>query len=382
MRIQNIAILIGTRPEAIKLMPVIHALSQAKVKTEIFITGQHRELLTPILSEFNIIASENLSLMQDNQSLTDLSARVLINMQEVLQRHEIDLLIVQGDTTSVAMSALACFYAHIKVAHVEAGLRTYSMRNPFPEEANRRIVACLADIHFAPTITARDNLLKEGIEEKRIHMVGNTVVDALFYARDNLISKLRPDPEMEKAFASGRDIILVTGHRRESFGADLESICKGIRAIAKTFSDKVEIVYPVHLNPNVRSQVMPFLSSIPNIRLIEPLSYLRFIEVMLRAKFIITDSGGVQEEAASMGIPVLITRRTCERLEAVHAGIAQLVGPCHDKIFNAAHELLTDSSTYMDRAKPSDVFGDGHAAERIVDILIKHRKDEPRLVQR
>ncbi len=372
MPFQNIALLIGTRPEAIKLMPVIQELKKAGLSARVFVTGQHRELLDPILSELKIEVTENMGLMREDQSLTDLSARVLTKTGELLKRHKPDLLIVQGDTTSVAMSALACFYENITVAHVEAGLRTYSMRNPFPEEVNRRIAACVSDIHFAPTVQARKNLLKEGVEAERVHVVGNTVVDALFYARDHLIGELEPDPEIERATAQGRDIILVTGHRRESFGADLASICKGIGNLADNFGDSVEIIYPVHLNPNVRSKVMPLLASRPNIRLIEPLSYLRFIEVMLRAKFIITDSGGVQEEAASLGIPVLVTRRTCERLEAVDAGISQLVGPFHDKILEAAKELLTNKNLYKDLARPTDAFGDGRAAERIVEILMKY----------
>lgn len=371
MRYQNIALLIGTRPEAIKLMPVIFALKRAGLAAKVFITGQHRELLTPILSELNITETANLDLMRDNQSLSDLSAGVLRGMKDILQHHKTDLLVVQGDTTSAAMSALACFYEDVRVAHVEAGLRTYSRRNPFPEEVNRRLIACLADIHFPPTIPAKENLIKEGIDAESIHVAGNTVVDALFYARDNLVGKLTPDPDTEKALAHGRKILLVTGHRRESFGADLASICEGIRRIANAFADQVEIIYPVHLNPNVRSGVMPILSSVPNVRLIEPLSYLRFLEVMLHSKLIITDSGGVQEEAATLGIPVLVTRRTCERLEAVEAGISQLVGPDPEKIFNSAHELLTNESAYRKRAKPTTVFGDGHAADRIVEVLLR-----------
>ncbi len=375
MAIENISVLIGTRPEAIKLMPVIDALKKSGINTSVFITGQHRELLSPILAELNIPCTLNMELMAENQSLTALSARILVAMERVLKKHGTDLLIVQGDTTSAAMSALACFYAGVKVAHVEAGLRTNSKRNPFPEEVNRRLLASLADIHFPPTPGAEENLLGEGIEAESIHMVGNTVVDALYYARDTLLPGLTPDEEIQKTLAAGREIILVTGHRRESFGADLESICRGLLSIAETYADKVEIIYPIHLNPNVREKVLPMLSSTKNIRLIEPLSYLRFIEAMLSAKFIITDSGGVQEEAAALGIPVLVTRRTCERAEAVDAGVSQLVGPCRDKIFKAAEELLTDASAYKKRAHPTDVFGDGHAAERIVAVLKSYGND-------
>ncbi|MEK6775288.1 MAG: UDP-N-acetylglucosamine 2-epimerase (non-hydrolyzing) [bacterium] len=368
---RDIGVVIGTRPEAIKMMPVIRSFEEAGLKPKIFVTGQHRELLSPILSELNLAATENLDLMEDDQSLGDLSSRILKNMQSALRRHRPDLLLVQGDTTSAAMSALTAFYEDIRVAHIEAGLRTFNPRNPFPEEMNRRLVACLADIHFAPTAQAEENLLKEGIESDHIHVVGNTVVDALFYSRDHLVSRLSRDFQLQEAMDLGRSIVLVTGHRRESFGADLASICEGIRKIADEFKDQVEVIYPVHLNPNVQSGVLPILSSAPNVRLTRPLSYLRFIQVMLHSKLIITDSGGVQEEAAALGIPVLVTRRTCERLEAVDAGISQLVGPDAEEIFNAAEELLTNESVYLKRAVPSLVFGDGHASRRIVKVLLK-----------
>lgn len=370
----NIGILIGTRPEAIKLMPVIRAFEHVGVNPKVFVTGQHRELLEPILSELNIVHVENLRLMEDDQSLGDLSARVLARVQEALRRHQLHLLVVQGDTTSAAMSALAGFYENVSVAHVEAGLRTGSRRNPFPEEMNRRLIACLADLHFAPTTQARENLLKEGVPSGRIHVVGNTVIDALFYVRDHLLDSMAPDPLLEQIVARGRQIVLVTGHRRESFGTDLASICRGIRELANAFSSSIEIIYPVHLNPNVQREVRPILSSVTNIRLTEPLSYARFVEVMLRSKLIITDSGGVQEEAAALGIPVLVTRQTCERLEAVEIGVSEVVGPDKNKIVEAAYRLLTDEHVYRNRAVPSAVFGDGHSAERIVQIILGDRR--------
>jgi len=368
---KDIGVLIGTRPEAIKLMPVLHALEDRGLKPKVLITGQHRELLNPILTELRINGTENLHVMEKDQSLEDLSSRVLIGMRDLMQRHRIEILLVQGDTTTVAMGALACFYANIRVAHVEAGLRTYIRRNPFPEEMNRRLVACLGDIHFAPTATARENLLREGIPPEQIYVVGNTVVDALFFSRDHLIPGLTPSSYLEKIQSQRKNLVLVTGHRRESFGADLESTCHGIRRLAEYFADQVEILYPVHLNPNVQSVVYPILSSLPNINLIQPLTYLRFVEVMLKSKFIITDSGGVQEEAASLGIPVLVTRRTCERLESVEAGISQFVGPDPTKILDASYELLTDEEAFHKRAVPTNVFGDGQASERIADILLK-----------
>ena len=367
----NIGVLIGTRPEAIKLMPVIRALQRAGVDPPVFVTGQHDELLTPILAELDILPTEHLGLMEADQLLGDLSARLLRGVQDILRRHRPDMLLVQGDTTSVAMSALAGFYENVKIGHVEAGLRTHSRRNPFPEEMNRRLVACLADVHFAPTPAARDNLLSEGVPAQAIHVVGNTVVDALFHARDHLVPELPPDPELQALTAQGRSIVLVTGHRRESFGADLAAICQGVRRLATAHADELEIFYPVHLNPNVQSAVRAVLSSVPHVRLTPPLSYLRFLRLMLHAKLIITDSGGVQEEAAALGIPVLVTRRTCERLEAVEAGVSQVVGPDADRIVEAVDRLLRDAVAYRRRAVPTRVFGDGHAAERIVTILLE-----------
>jgi UDP-N-acetylglucosamine 2-epimerase (non-hydrolysing) len=369
---KKIAVLIGTRPEAIKLMPVIRALKRAGSEPATFVTGQHRELLTPILAELEIVATKNLDLMEDDQSLILLSSRILTGMRDLFRSYRPDLVVVQGDTTTVALGALACFYENVTVAHVEAGLRTHDRTNPFPEEMNRKLLACLAAIHFAPTARARENLLDEGVPADSIHVVGNTVIDALFHAREQLVGRLRPDPEIEKLGTARRAIVLVTGHRRESFGADLTAICAAIRDLASALTDRVEIFYPVHLNPNVQSVVHETLSQIPNVRLTQPLPYLRFLELMLHSKLIITDSGGVQEEAASLGIPILVTRRTCERLEAVDAGVSELVGPDRERIFKTAYRLLTDDSAYRARAVPTDSFGDGHAAERIVEILLRN----------
>jgi UDP-N-acetylglucosamine 2-epimerase (non-hydrolysing) len=365
----NVGLSIGTRPEAIKLMPVLRALQRVGIDARVFVTGQHDQVLEPILSELNILPTERLHVMEADQSLGDLSARLLRGVQDILRRHRPDVVLVQGDTTSAAMSALAGFYEHIPVGHVEAGLRTESRRNPFPEEMNRRLVGCLADIHFAPTPMARQNLLREGVPAAAVHMVGNTVVDALFYARDELVPALPPDPELEALAERGCAVVLVTAHRRESFGADLAAICRGVGKLAAEHPDRLAVFFPVHLNPNVQSMVRPLLSSVSNVRLTPPLSYLRFLRLMLRAKLIITDSGGVQEEAATLGIPVLVTRRTCERLEAVEAGVSQVVGPHADGIVEAAERLLGDAAAYRGRAVPTGVFGDGRAAERIVTIL-------------
>jgi UDP-N-acetylglucosamine 2-epimerase (non-hydrolysing) len=367
----KVALLIGTRPEAIKLMPVVRALERAGHPPYVFATGQHRDLLQPILRELGIAPLENLDLMTSNQSLGELSVRILAGVQVLLRKYTPEILLLQGDTTSVAMGALACFYEDVRVGHVEAGLRTHNRRNPYPEEMNRRLAGCMADVHFAPTEPARQNLLREGVDPQTVHVVGNTVIDALFLARDQLVPSLAPDPELERQLDSGKDLILMTGHRRESFGPDFYAICDGVRRLAREHAGRVQILYPVHPNPNVRSVVEKELTGIGNVILTEPLSYLRFIQIMLRARMIITDSGGVQEEAAALGIPVLVTRRTCERLEAVEAGVSQLVGPDADAILAAASELLLDEKTYHRRARPTSVFGDGRAADRIVNILLE-----------
>jgi UDP-N-acetylglucosamine 2-epimerase (non-hydrolysing) len=366
---QSIALLIGTRPEAIKLMPVIRALQRDGTEPVVLVTGQHRDLLAPILGELEIIPTEDLAVMEHDQALPDLSARILTSLAPALRRHRPELLLVQGDTTSCAMGALAAFYGDVRVAHVEAGLRTGSARNPFPEEMNRRLVACLADLHFAPTPTARDHLLQEGVAAQRIHTVGNTVVDALFHARDHLLPRLPRDEGLARSRAEGRSLVLVTSHRRESLGTDLEAICEGIRRIAIAHAGAVDIVFPVHPNPGVRECVLRILSSLREVRLLPPLGYLRFVEHLLSARLVLTDSGGVQEEAAALGVPVLVTRRTCERLEAVEARVSQLVGPDAERIFAAADELLSDQEAHRRRAVPSVVFGDGRTADRIVKII-------------
>ncbi len=367
---KRIGFIIGTRPEAIKLMPVIRAVEAAGAQALVIVTGQHRELLNPILAELEITVAENLAVMTASQSLGELSSRLLDSLHGIMCRHRMDKLVVQGDTTSAFIGALSGFYHGVEVVHVEAGLRTHDPRNPFPEEMNRRLIGPLAGVHFPPTAEAAENLRREGVPEDAVHVVGNTVIDSLFYARDHLLAKLEPDPSLRERQALGRDTILVTAHRRESFGPDFVSMCAGIRRLAEAFAHRLDIVYPVHLNPNVQKAVGPLLGEVPNIRLIEPLGYLRFVELMLASKLIITDSGGVQEEAAALGIPVLVTRRTCERLEAVASGVSQLTGPDEDAIFAAASEMLGSEAAYRRRAVPSTVFGDGAAAGKIAGILL------------
>jgi UDP-N-acetylglucosamine 2-epimerase (non-hydrolysing) len=311
--------------------------------------------------------------MQPDQALGDLSARLLSAVQALLRRRRPGTLVVQGDTTSAAMGALAAFYEDVRVAHVEAGLRTGERRNPFPEEMNRRLVACVADLHFAPTPRARDNLLAENVPAERVHLVGNTVVDALFYARDRLLPRLPPDPTTEPLLRSSCPLVLVTAHRRESFGPDLLAIAEGLKRLARAFAGRVQFVYPVHLNPNVDSVMRGALAGVPGVHLTPPLSYLRFLQLLLRARLVITDSGGVQEEASALGIPFLCARRASERLEAVEAGVGEMVGPEADALFAAAARLLDDEAAHARRALPTKAFGDGRAGQRIARVLLGTR---------
>ena len=372
-RAGDVAVLIGTRPEAVKLMPVVRALEAAGAPPAVYVTGQHRELLAPILADLALVPAEDLGVLQPNQALGDLSARLLMAVQELLRRHRPGTLVVQGDTTSAAMGALAAFYEDVRVAHVEAGLRTGKRRNPFPEEMNRRLVACVADLHFAPTPRARDNLLAENVPAEAVHLVGNTVVDALFHARDRLVPGLPPDPVTEPLVRSPRALVLVTAHRRESFGPDLLAIAAGLKRLAEAFAGRIEIVYPVHLNPNVDSVMRAALAGVAGVHLTPPLSYLRFLQLLLRARLVITDSGGVQEEASALGIPFLCARRASERVEAVEAGVGEMVGPEEDALFGAAARLLGDDAAHARRARPTKAFGDGRAGERIARVLLGTR---------
>lgn len=366
----TIGVLIGTRPECIKLAPVVHALEARGAAVEVYVTGQHRELLDPLFEDLSLTPTLNLELMRPDQSLSGLSARILEAMEPLLRDRQPGYMVAQGDTTTVAMGALACFYAGVPVAHVEAGLRTGVRRNPFPEEMNRRMAAVLADWHFAPTPEARDNLLREGVAADRIHVIGNTVIDALFHVREQLAPKVQPDPILVPVYASGRDIVLITGHRRENFGPDFASMCRGIARLALEFPN-VAFVYPVHPNPHVRAAVDEHLRGLDNVLLTDPQPYVRFIQLLSKTKLIITDSGGVQEEGAALGIPMLVTRHTCERMEAVRAGVSKLVGPSEEAIFAHGRELLSDPAVYAAQARPTNVFGDGHAADRIAEVLLR-----------
>jgi len=364
---------VGTRPEAVKMAMVARTLLAADgVEHVLCVTAQHREMLDSVLRLFELKPDYDLDVMTPEQDLTDVTAAVLDGMRGVLAEAKPDRVLVQGDTTTVLATALAAFYAHVPVGHVEAGLRTRDMSAPWPEEMNRRLADALSDRHYAPTETARRRLLEEGLSDTGIVVTGNTVIDALLH----VVDRLRSDPELfSKAGVSlpmleaGKKLILVTGHRRESFGAGFEAICRAIVQISRR--DDVEIVYPVHLNPRVREPVFRHLADLPNVHLIEPLDYLAFVHLMNEAYLILTDSGGIQEEAPSLGKPVLVMRDTTERPEAVEAGTVKLVGTDVERITTETARLLNEPETYMAMARIHHPYGDGRASQRILEDLTR-----------
>ena len=359
---KKILCVVGTRPEAIKMAPVILALkSEPWAEVRVLATAQHRQMLDQVNQFFGIEPDIDLDIMRPNQALTTLTARLLLDLDDVLQSEKPDAVLVQGDTTTVMTVALACFYHRIPIGHVEAGLRTWDMQNPFPEEANRVIAGKLARWHFAPTEGSRQNLLKEGIADADIVVTGNTVIDAL------LMSAAK-DLELPIEIEADKRLVLVTSHRRENFGEPFRNICKALRTLAKNNSD-IQFLYPVHPNPNVKDVAHEFLAELPNVILCEPLDYAPFIAVMKRAYLILTDSGGVQEEAPELGKPVLVLRDETERPEAVEQGVVKLVGSNCERIIEEAQRLLDDESAYKVMARGVSPYGDGHASERIVQIL-------------
>lgn len=370
---KRILLTFGTRPEAIKMSPVARALRTARdaFDVRICVTAQHRQMLDQVLELFEIAPDFDLDLMRPGQSLAGITTRVLAGVGEVIREWRPDLVMVHGDTTTTFAASLAAFYEKVPVAHVEAGLRTGDIYAPWPEEMNRRLTAAIAVLHFAPTQSARANLLTEGVPDARVVVTGNTVIDALQW----VVARLRADPEAaarhERRFGflrPDRRLILVTGHRRENFGPGFERLCQALRDIA--MRGDVEIVYPVHLNPNVREPVQRILSDAPGVHLLEPLDYLPFVHLMDRAYLIITDSGGVQEEAPSLGKPVLVMRDTTERPEAVEAGTVTLVGTDRARIAGEAFRLLDSPDAYEAMARAHNPYGDGHAAERIKERLL------------
>ena len=369
--VRKVAIIFGTRPEAIKLAPVVKWFEdEAWAECQVCVTGQHRQMLDQVLEVFGIRPQHDLDVMEPNQTLAKLTARLVSDLDKYFQRTQPSLILVQGDTTTAFCAALAAFYHHIPIGHVEAGLRTHNLRAPWPEEANRQMLARIATLHFASTNLARNNLLKEHIDDGRILVTGNTVVDALLHVQrhldatpaSTLVSSWQPK-------RSQRRIVLITGHRRENFGPGLLAISRAIQALSDRFPD-VDFVYPIHLNPNVRAPIMNILQPqrdpASNIHLIEPLNYLGFVDLMRRSTLILTDSGGIQEEAPTFEKPVLVMREVTERLEAIEAGSARLVGTDETKIVTEVSRLLVDEAAIASMVAAGNPFGDGKAAERIV----------------
>jgi len=365
----------GTRPEAIKMAPVVSELMRHAnaFESQVCVTGQHRHMLDQVLELFDIIPDYDLDIMQSGQSLTDITCAVLKGLNQVLEESAPDLVLVHGDTTTTMAASLAAFYRQIKIGHVEAGLRTRNKYSPWPEEMNRHLTGVISDFHFAPTEASKQNLLEEGIDEGTIVVTGNTVIDALF----DVVNKVNADDGLKKQLEShfpflkrNSRIILVTGHRRENFGSGFEQICSALKAIARDH-DNVDIVYPVHLNPNVQVPVNRILGGLDNVHLIEPLEYKSFVYLMSRAQLIITDSGGIQEEAPSLGKPVLVIRDTTERPEAVDAGTVKLVGKSTRRIVSEVSKLLDNPIAYESMSKAHNPYGDGQAALRIVNHLNK-----------
>lgn len=372
---QRIKVLVafGTRPEAVKLAPVCQALlkRQDQIETVVCDTGQHSEMVQHILSFFKIVPDVRLGIMKPNQTLFHVTGAVLQAFEEVLAHHRPDAVVVQGDTTTAMTVALAGYYANCKVAHVEAGLRTNAKRSPFPEEINRRLIGQLADFHFAPTPAAKANLLAEGVNPTTVWDTGNTVVDALEFFRTAMqAAPVGATAQQVVPHIKSGEMVLITCHRRESFGEPMRDICTAIRQLAEE-NPGLQFVYPVHLNPNVQHVVRTELAATPNIHLIEPQPYDRFLELMSRARFILTDSGGIQEEAYTFRKPLLVLRNHTERMEAIQAGYAWLVGSNPERIVGRARELLADLAMNKDFFTQANPFGDGQASERIAQILLE-----------
>ena len=379
----DVLVVFGTRPEGIKMAPLLARFYQSTdLKIETLVTGQHREMVDTVIKLFDIKVDYDLSIMKTGQDLFDVTSKILLGMRNALNEIKPKIVLVHGDTTTSFSAALACFYLGIPVGHVEAGLRTKNMRSPFPEEFNRTVNGLLAQIHFAPTIEAHTNLKNEGISLEKIKITGNTVIDAL----NLIVSRFEQDEKFRKRVNyrlieelkfdyTTKNFILVTGHRRENFGVGFENICHAIRRLAARYPD-IKFVYPVHLNPNVKDLVTDMLGATTNIHLIEPQSYENFTSLLMHCYFVLTDSGGIQEEAPSLGKPVLLMRDTTERPEAVKAGTVALVGPNQDEIFLRASELIDNEEKYNLMANAINPYGDGRASEYIVDAVLDFLKEK------
>lgn len=364
----------GTRPEAIKMAPLVHALSSdERFEAKCCVTAQHREMLDQVLELFEIKPDYDLNLMRAGQSLNDVTARILLELKSVLQEFKPDVVLVHGDTATTFAASLAAYYEQIPVGHVEAGLRTGNIYSPWPEEANRKLTGALTQYHFAPTETSQNNLLKENFKKESISVTGNTVIDALLLIKEKIDHDEALQHSLSEQFPFLREdkkLVLVTGHRRESFGGGFERICEALAFTAQKHPE-AQIVYPMHLNPNVREPVNRILAGISNVHLIEPQQYLPFIYLMNRSHIILTDSGGIQEEAPSLGKPVLVMRDTTERPEAVEAGTVKLVGTNVDRIVTGLTTLLQDEQAYKEMSFAHNPYGDGKACQRILDVLAK-----------
>jgi UDP-N-acetylglucosamine 2-epimerase (non-hydrolysing) len=369
---KKVLLVFGTRPEAIKMAPLVLELkSRTELNVEVCVTAQHREMLDQVLDLFELIPDYDLDLMQPGQDLYDITTKALLGLKGVLETSKPDLVLVHGDTTTTFASSLAAFYQRIPVGHVEAGLRTGNIYSPWPEEINRKLTGSLAQFHFAPTSKAQKNLLLENIDAANVHVTGNTVIDALVQVEKRIAIDTQLNSKLLAQFDfldPSKKLILVTGHRRESFGDGFENICQALRTLAQ--QPDVQVLYPMHLNPNVREPVNRILHGVDNVFLIEPQEYLPFVYLMSRAYIILTDSGGVQEEAPSLGKPVLVMRDTTERPEAVDAGTVKLVGTDYDCIVNEAMTLLTDKQAYENMSFAHNPYGDGKACQRIADIIL------------
>ncbi len=363
----------GTRPETIKLAPVVKELERysKQIVSKVIATAQHRHMMDPFVKIFNLKTDYDLNVMKSDQTLFDISATTLRRIENVLIKEKPHLILVQGDTTTAFISSLASYYLKIPVGHVEAGLRTQNKYSPFPEEMNRRLVGAIADFHFAPTQTAKKNLRNEGVNPKNIYVTGNTVIDALFLILKKPFTFTHP--VLKSMDFKNKKIILVTAHRRESFGKPLEEIFRAIRQVANNL--EVEIIYPVHLNPNVKKTADRILSGIKNIHLIEPLDYISFVHLINKSYLILTDSGGIQEEAPSLGKPVLVLRNVTERPEGIKAGVAVLVGMNRHKITSTVLKLLNSKSAYKKMAEAKNPYGDGKSARRIIKIVLNNKQN-------
>jgi len=373
---KRVLFVFGTRPEAIKMGPLVSAMTKdSAFKVNIAVTAQHREMLDQVLTLFDITPEYDLNIMRSGQDLYDVTAKILLGLRDVLKDFKPDLVLVHGDTTTCFTASLAAFYEQVKVGHIEAGLRTGNLYSPWPEEANRKLTSVVTDLHFAPTERARQNLLAEGVKDSKVFVTGNTVIDALFSIKNRVLNDEKAKLAFEHDFSfvdSTKKMILVTGHRRESFGHGFERICAALKEIANAYPD-VQIVYPVHLNPNVEMPVKRLLGDLNNVFLISPQDYLPFVYLMNASYLILTDSGGVQEEAPSLGKPVLVMRETTERPEAVNAGTVKLVGTNAEKIIEQVSILLSNVSEYEKMTKAHNPYGDGMAVGRIIDILKKEQ---------